>query len=228
MKKTETILGAAMFVMMIVTLYLIFIWVPTEKTMGIIQRIFYFHVPSAWASFVCYAFVFGFSLAYLKSRSPKWDNLAAAAAEVGTLFCTVVLITGPIWAKPVWGIWWTWDARLTTTFVLWLIFVGYLMLRLYVIDPNKRSNLCAVFGIIGFLNVPIVYMSIRWWRTQHPSPVMGGGSDSGLAPEMLLTFLVSLGTFTLLSAYLIMKRYRLSQLESEVTALFKHLQSKRA
>lgn len=162
---------------------------PTEATMGEVQRIFYYHVPSAMVAFLFFAISLIASIAFLALRHSNRngaqiaDAWAISGAEVGVLFCTIVLITGPLWARPVWGIWWTWDARLTTTLVLWLIYVSYLLLRKFVAGPQMQT-LAAVVGIFGALDVPIVYMSNRWWRTQHPSPVMGGGPDSGLAPSM--------------------------------------------
>ena len=162
---------------------------PTEASMGEVQRIFYYHVPSAMVAFLFFAISLIASIAFLALRHKSLngaqiaDAWAVSGAEVGVLFCTIVLITGPLWARPVWGIWWTWDARLTTTLVLWLIYVSYLLLRKFVTGPQMQT-LAAVVGIFGALDVPIVYMSNRWWRTQHPSPVMGGGPDSGLAPEM--------------------------------------------
>lgn len=180
----ERVFDGVMLLLMIAALYLVFIWVPNEKTMGIVQRIFYFHVPAAWVGFLGFGIVFVASIAYLIKRNDNWDMIASISAELGLVFCSIMLITGPIWAKPVWGIWWTWDPRLTLSLVLWLIYVAYVMLRIYVTDEGKRARLSAVVGIIGFLDVPLVYMSIRWWRTQHPAPVMAGGEDSGLAPEM--------------------------------------------
>ena len=215
-RNIERILDGLLFIMMSVCLYLVFVWVPNEKTMGIIQRIFYFHVPSAWVGFLAFGVVFAMSIMYLIKRDDKWDRLASISAEIGLLFTTIMLTTGPIWAKPVWGIWWTWDARLTLALVLWLIYVAYVMLRVYIHEDAKRARLSAVVGIIGFLDVPLVYMSIRWWRTQHPSPVMAGGEKSGLAAEMLLTFLLCLFTFTLLYLVLLNKRYRLEVCQKEL------------
>jgi heme exporter protein C len=149
--------------------------------------------------------------------------IAAISAELGLVFCSIMLVTGPIWAKPVWGIWWTWDPRLTLALVLWLIYVAYVMLRIYVVDEGKRARLSAVVGIIGFLDVPLVYMSIRWWRTQHPAPVMAGGEKSGLAPEMMFVFIFCLVTFTALFFYLLQKRYRIERAEQEINELYKKL-----
>lgn len=204
---------------MLVGLYMIFFYAPTEKTMGVVQKIFYYHVPSAWVSFFGFFLVFMFSFIYLMRGDKKWDSRASAAAEVGVLFCTLVLITGPIWAKPVWGIWWTWDARLTLTLVLWLIYVGYLMLRHYMVDPERRATFSAVVGIIGFIDVPLVYFAIRWWRTQHPQPVIAGGSDSGLEAHMLHTLLVCVVAFTLLFVTLVQRRVHLENLKDEVEGL---------
>ena len=158
-------------------------WAPTESTMGLVQRIFYFHVPCGWSGFVAFFIVFVGSIAYLRTRAPKWDWLAVASAEVGVAFFTVVLVTGPIWAHPVWGIWWTWDARLTSTFVLWVLFVCYLVLRTLVDEPERRAVVSAVFGIFAALDIPLVYFSIWFFRTQHPQPVIGDGGS--LDPRML-------------------------------------------
>lgn len=190
---------------------------PTEQTMGEVQRIFYYHVPSAWVAGLCFAVNFLASVVYLWKRSLNADAVAAASAEVGVVFCTIVLITGPIWARPVWGIWWTWDARLTTTLVLWLIYVSYLVLRRFAAG-GQTQVLAAALAIFGFVDVPIVYMSIRWFRTQHPQPVMGGGQNSGLAPEMLHAFLWNLLAFTFVGICFIVARYRLQLMENKVEA----------
>ncbi len=186
---------------------------PTERTMGLIQRIFYFHVPSAWTGFVAFFIVFVASIAYLRKRAPQWDWLAVSAAEIGVAFFTVVLTTGPIWAKPVWGIWWTWDARLTSTFVLWLLYVSYLLLRTLVSEPERRALISAVFGIFAFLDVPLVYLSIWLWRTQHPQPVIGGGGmDGRMWPPFLICWAALLGVMVLL----LRQRYRLEALRHQV------------
>ena len=181
---------------------------PREATMGDIQRIFYYHVPSAWTSFLCFFANFIASVVYLVRRNLKADAFAVGTAEVGVVFCTVVLVTGPLWARPVWGIWWTWDARLTTTLVLWLIYVSYLMLRRYS-TGQATPTLAAALAIFGFLDVPIVYMSIRWWRTQHPQPVIAGGQGSGLDPHMWAAVLWNWAAFMAFAALLIWVRYRL-------------------
>ena len=186
---------------------------PTEQTMGDVQRIFYYHAPTAWVAGLCFFVNFLASIAYLWKRSPDVDALAVASAEVGVVFCTIVLITGPIWARPVWGIWWTWDARLTSTLVLWLIYVSYLILRRYA-TGSQTQVLAAALAIFGFVDVPIVYMSIRWFRTQHPSPVIAGGENSGLDPAMWHAFLWNLVAFTCVGIVFVAARYRLQKMEN--------------
>jgi heme exporter protein C len=162
---------------------------PLDAMQGEIFRIIFYHVPSAAVAFLFFAISLAGSIGYLGYRRnrPDWaqvsDAWALAGAEVGVVFCTVVLITGPLWGRRAWGIWWTWDARLTTTLVLWLIYVSYLLLRRFAAGPQMQT-LAAVLGIFGALDVPIVYMSNRWWRTQHPAPVFGGGEGSGMDPVM--------------------------------------------
>ncbi len=187
---------------------------------GQLQRIFYVHVPSAWVAYLGFGMTFIASIAYLRTGARRWDRLALASAEIGVLFCTLVLITGPIWARPVWGTWWQWDARLTSTLVLWLTFVGYLFLRNLATDRQRVGRLAAVVGILGFINVPIVHFSVYWWRTLHPSgPSPAGlGNDSGLGGGELLAFFTSLLGFTLLFAWLLIQRTGVESLADEVEA----------
>jgi len=190
---------------------------PTEQTMGEVQRIFYYHAPTAWVAGVCFFVNFLASIVYLWKRSPNADALALASAEVGVVFCTIVLITGPIWARPVWGIWWTWEARLTSTLVLWMIYVSYLVLRRFAAG-TQTPVLAAALAIFGFVDVPIVYMSIRWFRTQHPQPVIAGGEGSYLDPAMWHAFLWNLLAFTCVGIVFIATRYNLQKLENQVEA----------
>ncbi|MGA2252637.1 cytochrome c biogenesis protein CcsA [Terracidiphilus sp.] len=170
---------------------------PDDAMQGTIFRIFYYHVPSFSAAFTFFAISFLGSISFLSFRRshPEWaqmaDAWAVAGAEVGVVFCTVGLVTGPIWARRAWGIWWTWDARLTTTTVLWLIYVSYLLLRRFAAGPQVQT-LAAVLGIFGALDTPIVYMSNRWWRTQHPAPVFGGADGAGMDKSMVGAFLWNL------------------------------------
>ena len=190
---------------------------PTERTMGVIQRIFYFHVPSAWTGFVAFFVNLFGSIAFLRKRDLKWDRLSVAAAEIGVAFFTVVLVTGPIWARPVWGIWWTWDARLTSSFVLWLLYVCYLLLRTLVEETERRAVLSAVFGVFAAFDIPLVYFSIWLFRTQHPQPVIGqGGSlDSRMLNVLLLCWAALMGVMVLL----IRQRCRLETLRHSVEEL---------
>ena len=204
------------FILFVGALYLIFIYVPTEETMGIVQRIFYFHVPLAWVAFLAFFIVFLGSIFYLWKRESKWDVIASSSAEVGIVFTTLVLITGPIWAKPIWGVWWTWDARLTTALVLWLIYVAYLVVRSYATDEQRGARFAAIVGIVGFIDVPIVALAITLWRTQHPGPVIFQG---GLAPSMLLTLLVSIAAFTTLYFLLLIQRVSMKNDEIEIKRL---------
>ncbi len=192
---------------------------PTERTMGEVQRIFYYHVPSAWVAFLCFFVNFLASIWYLVKRSLKTDAVALACAEVGVVFCTIVLITGPLWARPVWGIWWTWDARLTSTLVLWLIYVSYLILRKYS-SGGQTPVIAAALAIFGFVDVPLVYMSIRWFRTQHPQPVIGGGEGSGIHPAMLNALLWNFAAFAVFAAILIYLRYRLEVMQQQVESAY--------
>jgi heme exporter protein C len=185
---------------------------PTEATMGDVQRIFYYHLPHAWTAFLLFFANFLASVWYLIRRSRGADALALASAEVGVVFCTVVLVTGPLWARPVWGIWWTWDARLTSTLVLWLIYVSYLVLRRFA-TGGQTQVLAAALAVFGFLDVPIVYLSIRYFRTQHPQPVIAGGAGSGLDPHMWAAVLWNLAGFMCLAVLLVALRYRLAQAE---------------
>lgn len=192
---------------------------PDESTMHAIQRIFYFHASSGWAAMEGSAIVFVANVLFLVKRDLKWDWLGVASAEVSVAFWTVVLITGPIWAHPVWGVWWTWDARLTLSLVIWLLYVAYLILRTLVNDPERRAVVSAIFGVFVFLGVPLDYLSIRIWRTQHPQPVVFGGANSGLDPTMAKVFFFCSGVMTVLMIVLIRQRYRLERLRHEVETL---------
>lgn len=187
---------AATAVAIAAALYLVLWWVPNERTMGIVSRIFYFHVAAAWNAFLAFFVVLVASVVYLVRRDLRWDLLAGASAEVGVVFTTIALATGTLWSRPVWNVWWTWDPRLTTTTVLWFLYVGYLVLRSAIPGEDRRARVAAVFGIVAFVDVPIVFQSIRWWRTIHPQVFSAG--EIRIAPEMLLTLLVSVAAFTLL------------------------------
>ena len=196
---------------MLAALYLIFMVVPTERDQGIVQRIFYFHVPSAWTAFVGFFTVCGASLVVLFRGSEYWDRVAKASAEVGMVFCTLVLLTGPIWARPIWGTWWTWDARLTLTLMLFFLFIGYQVLRGAVTDRALRPRYAAVVGICGLILLPFIHLSVYLFRTLHPQPIVLKPSAPSLPPEMLVTLLLSFGVFTLLYVGFVMQRYALGE-----------------
>jgi len=204
------VLSLALF---IAGLYLVFLYVPTEASMGVVQRIFYFHVPVAWVAFLAFFIVFIGSILYLWKRDDRWDRLAAASAEIGVIFTTLVLITGSIWARPAWGVWWTWEPRLTTALVLWFIYAAYLLVRSYAPEESRGARFAAVIGIVGFIDVPIVFLAIVLWRTQHPNPVIFEG---GLEGSMLLTLMVCLAAFTTLYVTLLRLRMHLRKVEKVI------------
>lgn len=189
MKKLTFIWLALTLALLVRGFYVAMYVVPTEATMGDIQRIFYYHLPSAIASFLLVFVNFGASVAVLAwrrshpARAQSADALAVSAAEVGLVYLSIVLVTGMLWARPIWGVWWTWDARLTSYLMLWLIYVSYMLLRRFTAGGQMRT-LSAVLAIFGAIDVPIVYMSTQWWRTQHPQHLIGGGPGSGLDPSM--------------------------------------------
>lgn len=191
---------------------------PTEKKLGDSQRIFYVHVPCAWVGFLAFLIVAAAGALYLVRGQASDDHLAQAACELGVLFTTLVLVTGPIWAKNDWGVFWTWDARLTSTFVLWLTYVGYLMLRANALDPFRIKRILAVYGIVAFLDVPFVYFAIKWFRTMHPGPVIGGG-DRTLDPDMRKALYVCGLAFLFLFLDLLARRKRLLTMEAELHEL---------
>jgi heme exporter protein C len=219
------ILGAVAFLLVIAAAYANFYIAPEERTMGLIQRIFYFHAATAWAGEMVFFVCFLANLLYVWRRHPKYDWLGVTCAEVGLAFTTVVLITGPIWAHPVWGIWWTWDARLTSTFVLWLLYVSYLLLRTLVEEPDRRALLSSLFGIFAFIDVPLVFGAIRWWRTQHPQPVIAGGQGSGLEPTMKAVFFFSAFAMHVFMAFLVAERYALEKMQTETDFLAREVEA---
>jgi len=201
-------------VSMIASLYLVFVYVPTERTMGLVQRIFYFHVPSAWVGFLAFLVAFVAGIAYLARRDWRWDVAEATSVEIGIAFSTIALVTGSLWARPTWNTWWTWDPRLTTTLVLWLYYVSMLLLRQMIENKERQARFSAVLSIVGFVNVPIVFLTIRLWRTIHP--VLFTSEGFALESSMLLTLLVSLLTFTLLYFCLLWLRVRQEYLRAEI------------
>ncbi len=209
--------------LMVVSLYMIFIYAPVEKTQGAPQKIFYFHVPLAWDTYLAFFFTLVGSILYLKTSNRRWDNLARSSAEIGVVFTSLVLVVGSIWGKTIWGTWWTWDARLTSTLVMWFTYVAYLMLRSYVGENDRAARYAAILGIVGFIDVPIVHMSVTWWRTLHPQPTVLNPAGPELPASMLATLMVSLLTLTVFFFYLLRERMLIENLRTEVHALTDNL-----
>jgi heme exporter protein C len=213
-------LGVVTALGMLLSIWATFLLAPTDALQGDVQRIFYFHVPLAWDAFLAFFIVFAASIVYLWRKDERWDWLARASAEIGTIFTTLVLIVGSLWGRAVWGTWWQWDPRLTTTLILWFIYVGYLLLRSYSGRSAGGARAAAVLGIVGFVDVPIDYLSVTWWRSLHPAStyIVDNGS-AALPPGALLAFFVSLITFTLLFAFLLVVVYRLQRMQSAALQL---------
>jgi heme exporter protein C len=190
---------------------------PPDAAQGDLVRLMYVHVPSAWVAYLAFAVVFLASIGYLATKRIRWDRLAAASAEVGVLFTALTIVLGSIWAKPVWGTWWTWDPRLTTTAIMLLIYVGYLAVRRVPDNPARRARWAAVVGIIGFADVPIVHLSVRWWRSLHQAPARLIGVPD-LAPAMGVALGIAFLAFTLVYVYLLALRLRVGRLEDRVVA----------
>jgi heme exporter protein C len=215
-QKISTALFAILLVMLPVDFYLIFKVAPTERIMGDVQRIFYLHVPLAISAYLGFSIVFVASIMFLWRKNLFWDTVAYTAAEIGVLFSTLVIITGSFWARPVWNVWWTWDPRLLTMFILWFMYVGYFILRKGIPERMKKARYSAVLGIIGFLDVPIVRLATKWWRSVHPRLKSEGG---GLDPVMLKVLLFSMLTFILFTVFLLLFRYGVARLDDRASML---------
>ncbi|MGB5303037.1 MAG: cytochrome c biogenesis protein CcsA [Gemmatimonadota bacterium] len=208
----EKFLGILALVAMLVGSYVGLVVVPADAAQGNVQRLMYVHVPAAWLAFLAFFVVFVMSVLYLIQRDERWDRVAASSAEIGVVFTVVTLLLGMMWGKPTWGVYWTWDPRLTTTAILLAIYVGYGALRSFAEDGEKRARWSAIVGVIGFANVPIVYMSVTWWRTLHQPP----SSPRSVAPDILWTLMLNLAAFTLVYVYLMVRRIRFAKLEGEL------------
>jgi heme exporter protein C len=211
-------LGIFALLAVLVGLYLAFFYAPPDALQGDVQRVMYIHVPTAWVAFFAFFVVFLASIVYLWKRLPEADRLAYASAEIGVLFTALTLIDGSIWGKPTWGTWWTWDARLTTTAILFVIYVGYLMLRSFIDEPERRARLSALVGIVGFIDVPIIYMSVLWFRTLHQPPSIQRSGVS-MPDAMLFTLLFNFGAYTLVYLFFLVKRVRIESLQAILDTL---------
>lgn len=206
------VLGILSLIGMMVSIWMIFLYAPTDAIEGQPQRIFYFHVPVAWIGMLAFGVVTVAGIGYLWKKDERWDWAARASAELGAVFITLALITGSIWGKTTWGTWWTWDARLTTTLILWFIYIGYLMLRSYMGRTHESARSGAVLAIIGLIDVPIIYESVNWWRTLHPQAEVG--TPGALPPSVVLTLMISLVTFTLFYSFLMIQLYQLQRMQT--------------
>lgn len=214
-------LGIAAVIAAAVALYAVFLYAPRERTMGDVQRIFYLHVALAWNAYAAFFVVTAAGLAYLRRARWIWDALAQSAAEVGVLFTTLTLLTGTLWARPVWNTWWTWDPRLTTTLILWFMYVAYLLVRAATEGEERRGRISAVFGILAFLNVPLVHFSARWWRGLHPIivDVQGGRPSLNMDPAMAVALGIAVAAMTVVNAYLVVRRLDVERVALEVRRL---------
>lgn len=220
MKSKHTIgriLGAASLLAFLAGLWMVFSYAPREAEMGEIQRIFYYHVASAWVGFFGFFVTFACGVAYLATGKRKWDTIGLSSAEVGLVFITMTLITGSLWARPVWGVYWVWEPRLTISAVQWLLYVAYAMLRASVLGEERSARLASVYSIAAFVTVPLSWFAIRWWRTIHPQVLYG--TRMALAPQMLHTLFFSLGVFTLLYLALMWQRVRLEMTRQAVAEM---------
>ncbi len=195
----------------------IFFYAPVEAEQGIVQKIFYIHVSSAMTMYVGFFIAFVSSLLYLSQRKTKWDEIAVSGVEVGFLFCTIVVATGPVWAKPIWGAWWTWDPRLTTTLLIWLLYAGYLVLRAYLAESPKKGTVSAIVAVIAALDIPLVHFSVRIWRGMHPTVMTGKGG--GIPASMRITLFVTLFAVLCLFAALFHARLRLERSRNRLLTL---------
>jgi heme exporter protein C len=215
------VLTAFSVVLVMVAIYLALVGAPEanlkSETGRYAQRIIYFHIATAWVGFLAFFVTFVGGIGYHRTGGRKWDIVALSSAEIGTVFMLGVLISGSIWAKPAWGVWWVWDERLTISLIQFLVYVGYLMLRSAVEDPARRARFGAVYGIVAFISVPINFIAIRMWRTQHP--LMFGSEEGGLSPNMMFAFFFCLLTFTVWYVTLMWHRIRLERARDDVEQL---------
>ena len=217
-RRWSVALGLLAAAALVLGFWMIFFYAPTEREMGIVQRIFYVHLPSALMAYLAFGIVALCSLGYLWLRDERLDAIAVCAAELGVIFTSIVLTTGPLWGKIAWGAWWVWDARLSFTLLLWFIYVGYFVLRGATEDPERGKRFAAVLGIVGAVDIPLIHMSVQWFRSQHPKPVVLKPEGPTAAPEMVQTLLVNMLAFTLLFFSLLLARYVVERLSRRIDA----------
>jgi heme exporter protein C len=226
--RAQRVMGIATLAGLAATVVLGLFVVPPDATQGDVQRLMYVHVPAAWVMFLAFGVTFVASAAYLKTGRIQWDRVAAASAEIGVLFCALTIVLGSLWGRPVWGTWWTWDPRLTTTAVLLLIYVGYLSLRKVADSPARRAKWAAVVGVVGFIDVPIVHESVVWWRSLHQQATVLRVGAPTIAGSMLATLMLAFVTFSLGYGYLMAVRLRVGRLEDRSAVPVSSLSAPRA
>lgn len=214
-------LGFLSLVVVLVALYMAFVYTPPDSFQGDVMRVFYFHVAAAWNAYLAFFVVFLSSIAFLVSKKELYDQLAVSSAEIGVLFTSITLVMGSTWSRAIWGAWWVWEPRLTTTLILWFIYVAYLLIRASIETREKGARFAAMFAIVGFVDVPIVHMSVSWWRSVHPTVINTGGTMA-MADVMLRTMLIAVVGFSLLYVYLVLFRYR-TQVLTDTLIKFKNL-----
>lgn len=208
---TTKILGAVSVALLALVGYLAFLWLPIESTQGFVSKVLFVHVPSAWLAFFSFFVAFVVSIGYLWKREEKFDVIAVAAVEIGVIFCAITLATGAIWGKPTWNTYWTWDARLTTTLILLLIFMGYLLLRKFMDPGEGQAKASAIIAIIGFLDVPLIHQSVTWWRTLHQTSTFLTPKKNVVSPEIATVLWISVASFMVLFTYLLLSRIALEK-----------------
>ncbi len=222
-KRTLRILNISAALLVLLSLYMVFVYAPREVIMGAVQRVFYYHVAAGWVGALAFLVTLCVSILYLATNDVRWDHVALSSVEIGVVFTTMNIASGSIWARPIWNTWWTWDPRLTTATVMWLLYVAYLMLRQGMENPERQRRLAAVYGIVAFVSVPLTFLAIRIWRTIHP--VIIGSNDPGaegqfdMTARMRTAFLFSLFTFTVLYATLLWNRVRIEEFASRLTIM---------
>jgi heme exporter protein C len=218
-RRGALVLSALATAAVLASLWMTFFYAPTEATMGVVQRIYYVHVPSAWVAFMAFGIVALCSMGYLWLRDERLDAISVSAAELGIVFTTIVLITGPLWGRIAWGAWWVWEPRLTLTLLLWFIYLGYFILRGATESVERGKRFAAVLGVVGAVDIPLIHLSVTWFRSQHPQAVVLRPEGPQADPAIVQTLLVSLLAFTLLFFALLLYRYGLERLSQRVEAL---------